>query len=287
MQKDFTAEQMSLDVFKGRMLVIATKHKKETVLKPILERALGVCCVTIDILDTDLFGTFSGEVERKLDPYTTAKKKCTEAMVLSGYDLALSSEGSFGSHPIVPFLPVDDELLLLLDKKNDLEISVTELSTHTNYRAAEIISREELDAFASQAQFPAHALILKRGRTDLKDMIKGITDQESLLRHFETLFSQQGKVYVETDMRAMHNPTRMKVIEKAAFKLVEKILNTCPHCQAPGFGVVAAQAGLPCSMCGQETRSALSHLYTCIRTEKNTKILCIAITVIRNRSDTS
>jgi hypothetical protein len=41
--------------------------------------------------------------------------------------------------------------------------------------------------------------------------------------------------YVETDMRAMYNPSRMTVIQNATKKLVEKINSCCPHCNIPGL----------------------------------------------------
>ncbi|MFM8711078.1 MAG: DUF6671 family protein, partial [Sphingomonadales bacterium] len=86
-------------LFTGRKLLIATKHKKEIVLSPLLEAALGVHCFTDDRLDTDLLGTFTGEIERLDDPLTTARKKCEQGMALTGCDLAVASEGSFGAHP--------------------------------------------------------------------------------------------------------------------------------------------------------------------------------------------
>lgn len=64
-------------------------------------------------------------------------------------------------------------------------------------------------------------------------------------------------------MRAMYNPTRMKVIEKTTNKLVDKINSFCPQCNTPGFGISDAKQGLPCSLCGCPTRSTLSHIHTC------------------------
>lgn len=85
-------------MFEGRKLIIATMHQKETVIAPILEKALGVHCFIDQTFDTDLLGTFSGEVERKLDPIATAKEKCLRAMRANNCDLGIASEGSFGAH---------------------------------------------------------------------------------------------------------------------------------------------------------------------------------------------
>ena len=109
-------------MFKGRKLLIATKHDKEKVIAPILEKELGVTCFVAENFDTDVLGTFTGEVERKDDPITTARNKCLMAMELNNCDLAIASEGSFGPHPAIFFVHADDEMLLFIDKKNDLEI---------------------------------------------------------------------------------------------------------------------------------------------------------------------
>ena len=44
-------------MFQGRELLIVTKHEKEKVISPILERELGVKCVVTDNFDTDILGT--------------------------------------------------------------------------------------------------------------------------------------------------------------------------------------------------------------------------------------
>jgi len=64
-------------------------------------------------------------------------------------------------------------------------------------------------------------------------------------------------------MRAMYNPTRMQMIEKAAQKLVQKIKILCPQCSTPGFGVTDAVPGLPCNLCGLPTQSTLAYSYEC------------------------
>jgi hypothetical protein len=54
------------------------------------------------------------------------------------------------------------------------------------------------------------------------------------------LLEKFNNLYVETDMRAMYNPSRMTVIQNATKKLVEKI-NSCCHCNIPGFGITDAK----------------------------------------------
>jgi len=44
---------MKKDYFKGRKMVLATKHEKEKVMVPILERELGVKIIVPTDFDTD------------------------------------------------------------------------------------------------------------------------------------------------------------------------------------------------------------------------------------------
>lgn len=252
-----------MEIFQGREIVIATKHGKEAVIAPLLEKALGLRPFAVVGLDTDGLGTFTGEVERRLGPLETARLKCEMAMKLSGVDLAIASEGSFGMHPSIPFAKADDELLVLLDQKNDLEIIGRELTLETNFNKATINDLEELDQFAQKVGFPDHALILKGKTEGHERLIKGIKQKEQLEKEFRILQKEEGHVVVETDMRAMNNPTRMKAIKKATDKLIKNIMSACPDCGIPGFTVKEWKRGLPCSWCGQPTRSIQSEVYSC------------------------
>ena len=250
-------------MFANRSLVIATKHQKEQVIAPLMESALGLSCFVPTAFDSDQFGTFSGEIERDLDPLSTARQKCLAAMRASNCDLGLASEGSFGAHPNLFFVPADDELLIFIDQKNQLEIIVREVSTKTNFKGKLVKSYEELLDFATSALFPSHALILRKSKENNEGVIKGITSYEDLELGFNSIHQSQGEVYVETDMRAMFNPSRMNVIASATEKLIEKIKSTCPKCDTHGFEVHEAKPGLPCSLCGSPTRSTLSFIYKC------------------------
>lgn len=250
-------------MFQNRKLLIATKHQKESVIAPILEKELGVHCFVDETFDTDELGTFTGEIERKLDPVATAREKCLQAMKKNNCDLGVASEGSFGPHPTMFFVNADDEFLIFLDTKNNIEVIVRELSTSTNFNGKQIRSEEELLAFAYQVSFPTHGLILRKSKEENTDIYKGITDIEILKQSFNSLYSKYNTVYVETDMRAMYNPSRMNVIQMATEKLVQKIKSTCPQCHMPGFGITDAKKGLKCSSCGLPTKSTLCYIYIC------------------------
>ncbi len=250
-------------MFKGRKLVIATRHQKECVIAPLLEQALGVSCFVPYNLDTDQLGTFSGEVERLDNPLNTAKRKCIMAMEQTDCDLAVASEGSFGPHPTLFFGYADEDLILFMDKKHNLEICSTEISLKTNFNGKEISTEQELMDFAESVNFPSHGLILRDKQNSTTYMVKGITDSNLLFAEFKQLMKNYGSAFAETDMRAMYNPTRMDVIATATQKLIDKINSLCPECSIPSFDVTDVKQGLPCSLCGLPTRSTLSHIYTC------------------------
>ena len=254
-------------MFEGRKLIIATKHQKEKAIAPIVEKALGCSCFTLPQLDTDILGTFTGEVERKNDPLSTAREKCVMAMDLANCDLAIASEGSFGPHPTMFFVPADEEVVVLIDKKNSLEIIARELSTETNFSGAALSTQQELEKFAAGVLFPEHGLILRKQQNDFSVIHKGITDWETLQRLFDEFLKKYGTAFVETDMRAMFNPTRMKVIEKASLKLVEHMQSKCPNCATPDFVIKEAKSGLPCEYCNFPTKNTLSYLYGCSKCE--------------------
>lgn len=249
--------------FGDRPLLIASKHQKERVIAPLMAENLGVKPIVAEQFDTDLLGTFSGEIERVHDPLTTLRLKCELAMEQYSCDLAIASEGSFGAHPSLLFIPADDEMLLLLDRKNGFEIIEREVSIHTNFSGASVQTEEELLTFADSALFPSHALILRDQKDSNQHLYKGITEWQRLLQLFTKLKQTCGAAYVETDMRAMYNPSRMEVIEKLTQKLLLKVNSLCPACDTPGFGVSEVKAGLPCSWCKTPTRSTLSHVYRC------------------------
>jgi hypothetical protein len=258
-------------MFEGREIVIATKHRKEQVIAPLLIAGLGVKCIVPKHLDTDLLGTFAGEVERSADAIATARKKCELAMDLEGCDLAIASEGSFGPHPELGFIPVNEEILLLIDRKNNLEIVSRKISLDTNFAQEEIQSEAQLFEFAERAMFPSHGLILRPTEQDVTCITKGITDKKQLSEIFKKLRHKQETVFAETDMRAVFNPKRMSVIREATLLLLSKARSCCPECYTPGFGVTKAKPGLPCGQCSFPSRSILSEISTCSKCQFSTE----------------
>ncbi len=254
---------MNRAVFQGRKLCIATQHGKEVAIAPALALAFDIQTFIPDNIDTDQLGTFSGEIERSLSPIEAVRKKCALAMDQTHCDLAIASEGSFGSHPTLFFVPADEEFLLLVDRKNEIEIVARHITTDTNFGGEDVSSESALLEFAAKAKFPEHALILKDSEQGWSFLRKGIQSQEELITNYQKCFQKHGQVFVETDMRAMLNPTRMKAISEATELLVQKMQSHCPDCEMPGFDVVENQSGLPCEQCSMPTKSILNAVYRC------------------------
>ena len=245
-----------------RTCCIATQHQKELVIKPILEKELFLQCYTPDQLNTDQFGTFSGEIERRLSPLNAARAKCDLAHQLTGCDLVVANEGSFGPHPNLFFIPANEELMLLRDYKNNLSIWTSVLSTETNFNSLEISNANQLGDFAKSIGYPSHGFILlSSDRTQVRKEFKTLEEANHALT---TLTKGAGRCIAETDMRAMNNPTRMNVIEELTHKLVKKINTVCPSCKAPGFDVIRVNTGLPCMACKSATSSTLSLVKGCL-----------------------
>jgi hypothetical protein len=250
-------------MFRQRQFVIATKHGKEKVIAPGLKASFDAESILLPDFDTDLFGTFTGEIERKADPFETARLKCLKAMEISGCDIGIASEGSFGPHPQLFFAPADFEIIYLFDKKNGIEITAQKISTQTNFNASEFSSYAEVLEFAKLAKFPEHGLILRKSKTDKEDIFKDIANFDQLRETTHFLLAKYPSAFIETDMRAMRNPQRMLVIGQTMNELIKKMNTLCPQCHRPGFSITSAEAGLSCSACGMPTKSTLAHVYEC------------------------
>jgi hypothetical protein len=251
--------------FEGRRLLIATKHEKEKILGPALEPLLGVQAFVLPGFDTDQFGTFTGEIERVGDAVSTLERKIRSAMELAGADLAVGSEGSFGPHPEIGWVPANQEWLMLLDTRNDFRITAQVVSTETNFAQQVVTSWHELEQFAARTEFPAHALILKATTSPGPRIVKAIQDRQLLQNVFESMIASGTEVTVETDMRALYNPQRQRVIAAALERLIDRIATACPQCGTPGFSATSARPGLPCGWCGEPTALNAAEVFTCAK----------------------
>jgi hypothetical protein len=258
--------------FSGRKLVIGTMHGKEKIIGPLLKDALGVEILVPVNFNTDIYGTFSGEIERNADPVSAGRMKCLAACTLADCDLAIASEGSFGPHPTLPFAQADDEILVFLDLKNKLEIKTRKISASSNFGGGLFTDWKTAKKFAEASLFPSHSLIIRKDRNNNEDIVKGISSWYDLEKIFDRFLQQYGMAFLETDMRAMCNPTRQKVIHDATHKLIKTITRTCPDCTTPGLDIGTVRAGLPCGLCGAPTKSTYSFIYKCLHCDYHSEV---------------
>lgn len=242
-------------------------HQKEKVIAPIMERELGLQLIVPPDFDTDAFGTFTRETKRRGSQLDAARYKAQTALEVTGATIALASEGSFGPHPSVPWVPANREIVLLIDQQQGLEIVGEEFSLETNYNNKQVSSLPEALEFADRIGFPEHGLVVMDTESPEQRhcLFKGITTETELWDAIAVAIahSPSGKAHIETDMRAMYNPTRMKNIAKATLNLVATLKRLCPACATPGFQATEARQGLACALCGFPTTLTKSLIYQC------------------------
>lgn len=264
-KKAIRLDKDSKHPFSGETVYFATKHSKEKVLAPLFEK-LGLKCFRADV-DTDMFGTFSGEVERVEGVRETLRRKTIAAANANpGARFLLASEGSFGSHPLIGFLQSDHEALLFVDRKLKTEIYVEEISTTTNHAEIEIGPNDDIQGFLMQVGFPEHGIIVKP-KGNKPSAIKNLQTFHSLGQAIIDAFliSPEPKIILSTDMRANFNPTRMKNIEKVGMKLIESLNSFCPECKTPGFAISKGLPGLPCEECGVPSQISKDVVWSCVK----------------------
>ncbi|MCX5937558.1 MAG: hypothetical protein NTW02_04990 [Cyanobium sp. LacPavin_0920_WC12_MAG_62_9] len=227
----------------GRTIALASQHGKERVLARPLRQGLGLTLQLATTVNTDLLGSFSGEYPRPEDALTTCRLKAEAGMDALGLDLGLASEGAFGPHPVVPFLPIGREWLTFVDRRHQLTIS--------EYALKEVGFPSHAVMVGSPSRVPPTSSV----PPSVDWLAKGVHSREELARWMAIAAqrSEHGMAWLETDMRAHCNPTRMASIRRLAFQLVRRINASCPACDAPGWGLVRAIGGLPCSSCGSAT----------------------------------
>ena len=255
-------------IFENRNALLVTRHHKEKVIIPAIQEAFGLKMMVADKVDTDQFGTFSGAIERPDTQYNTAKLKILKAFELyPEAEIAVASEGAFNPHPDCPFIPVNTEVVLLIDKKNQLEISGRYLSLAASVKEGIVSSMQQAWDLAQIIGFPECGVILKAGKNENNNpyIFKDVKTKSGLEAALLYLFyiSPDRKILMQTDMRAHCNPFRMENIRLATLELIKTIQSVCSICNTPGFDVKEVIIGLPCSICSAPTRSTLSYIYEC------------------------
>ena len=240
-------------------LAFLTQHGKLAAVQAPL-RLAGYETHVVDGFDTDTLGTFTGETARAGSQLEAATTKAKMAAELSGARYGLGSEGSFGPDPYVGLTPWARELLVWWDAQAQRAVFALAQGAQTNYAQATAHSWQQANDFALEAGFPAHGIIV--GKPGELAFSKAC-DTWELLEQQVGRALQAGSVWLETDMRAHRNPTRMGQIAHCAQQLATLLQCACPACSAPGFGEETPIAGAVCENCGLPTGALRAKRVVC------------------------
>lgn len=252
--------------YHNETFAIATMHAKERAISKPFRQRLGAIIAVAPGIDTDTFGTFTGEVPRQGSMLDAARAKAQAAIQATGLPFGIGSEGSFGPHPSLPFVAAGREVLLFSDRMRGFEVHETMVTHRTNYRSRECRPGEDIRDFLADVGFPSHAVVVApTGFAGSRDIAKGITSSAELAKAVQHAsgVSRDGLALVATDMRAHVNPTRMAAIRALSARLADRLATRCPACGTPGFGVAKIVRGLPCAWCGEPTQVAAAELERC------------------------
>jgi hypothetical protein len=254
-----------MSTYRDRHVCLATKHGKERAIARPMTRAVGAQVVVVPGLDTDVLGTFTGEVARTGTAMETCLAKARMGMAAAGLPLGIANEGSFGPHPFFPFVPAGVEFMTFVDDEQCFHITETLLADDTNYGHRLVRNIDELTEALPGFRFPSHALIVQPNSGERTMLDKGVHSIEHLAAAVKAAAeaSEDGNALVQTDMRAHVNPTRMSSIRTLAFRLARRLSIACPSCATPGFGRTGTIGGLECEECGAATEMVRSEVFSC------------------------
>lgn len=255
------------DAYRGQVIVFGTRHGKERQAAPAFAAILDARVVAPPDLDTDRFGTFTGDVPRTLTPRDAARAKARLAMTATGSPYGLASEASYGPLPGLGW-PGHDELLLFVDDTRGIEILEAHRTLDVPGPGIRVTRPAGIAATLARYGWPRQAMTVRPatgGSPD--DTVKGITDPDHLAAAITTAVARScdGHALVAPDLRAHHNPTRQAVLTRLAARLATRLATACPACGCPGHGRTAVERGLPCADCGAPTERIRADVHGCAR----------------------
>ena len=250
--------------YKGCQVSLATKHDKWGLIAPAMRSVLSIDLINVDV-DTDVLGTFSGDIPRQESPVATAIAKARLGMQATGLTIGIANEGTIGPHPSLPFVVSDVEVTVLVDDRLGIVVVESETEFAIPSFSAEVHPEECKEMSLDLANFPSHGLMVVPV-IGTSPIIKGIHNREELVEAAWRCLNESGAstIKVQSDFRAHHHPTRQLVIERSARRLADRLATLCPSCSSPGWGIVRQEMGCPCSVCATPTNQCEFEVFGCV-----------------------
>lgn len=251
--------------YRDAVVVFTSLHGKHRQVASAFADILGAQVIATDAVDTDQFGTFTGDVTRTLAPVEAARAKARLGMDALGLPYGLASEASYGPLPGIG-LPGHEEILLFLDDTRGLEIIEGNRTLTIPGTRCHVHDPAELEPALAGWGFPGQGVTVRPAAGGApRDITKGITNRSQLHTAVRTAAgrSADGHALVEPDLRAHHNPTRQAVLTQLGQKMAQRLNSRCPSCACPGYGRTSTVSGLPCSACHTPTELTRADTYTC------------------------
>lgn len=213
-------------------------------------------------LDTDAFGTFTGDVPRHGTPGEVVRAKARAAAAAGATPLGLASEGTFRPHPHAP-LTIDTELVAVVDVGTGWTVTGVASAPAAWAVSVRLGPLDDVaDRLGRLVPWPPVAVV--RDESGAAPPLKDLTGGAEVAGAVRAMRAAGvTTVVVETDLRADRCPPRGPVIAAAAEDLARRLATTCDHCGLAGVGVERHLPGLPCDWCGGPTSEPRGHVEAC------------------------
>lgn len=249
--------------YSGARVAFATMHGKEHLAREPFRNILQAAVTAVPDLDTDQFGTFAGEIQRTLSPVEAARTKVRLGMRRAGSPFGLASEGTFSSG--FGLQTEHHEVLLFADDTRGFELLEATVTSSPLVPARRVTSVDAGVRFAEAAGFPRQGIVLTGGAAGTH-VFKNFAKFSALTEQLDGMFGPGDEsVTIAPDYRAHRCPSRREVITALARRMALRLDTACPSCDAPGFGRVDVERGLPCADCDSATRMIAADVFRCVR----------------------
>jgi hypothetical protein len=251
-------------IYENLTVTFSTMHGKHHLAQPAFAEILGATVTAPAGLNTDTFGTFSGEIARRLDALAAARAKARRGMRLARNPRGLASEGSFSAS--FGSLLEHHELLLFIDDTRGIELVEEHVELTSIPAGHDVDAAVDVVHLAHDMGFPENGVVLVGERRRHRTVVKDVADEAHLVAATAALVnSKVSRVRMTPDHRAHRAPYRAAVIRSLSDRMAHRIATPCPQCSCPGFGVTDSAPGLPCETCEFPTDAIRADVSSCCR----------------------